>query len=150
LIATLVLAIFAPLPALATSFSFSYEWASGKLLEGTFDGDVDGDLIENIVNISAGYDGTDLELYIFPLAPIASFTGITMDLGGDGFVGPLPSGFVLNADPLSGPSLVVLGGIVEVAPYESSRWTVMVIPEPSTFALLLGGTVALAVARRRR
>jgi hypothetical protein len=63
MLCTVALVVAAPLPALAASFNFSYTFASGNVLEGVFEGDislVDPNVIENVFNVTASYNGTEL------------------------------------------------------------------------------------------
>lgn len=157
LLLTCVLAL-TPISALAASFTYSYEYDSGSVLTGSFDGDVsvvDADVIENISNLTAFYGGVELGngALVPSLTAVASFSGNTMNLEGNGFAAgpiPLPEGFSLLVGGI--PVVLQNGALVEGFPgapvYAPGSWTI--VPEPATSLLVLGGTLALAVPRRRR
>jgi hypothetical protein len=141
-----------PASALAASFSYSYEYDSGAVLTGTLDGDVNGDQIENITSITAFYQSVELGngALVPSLTAVASFSGNTMNLEGNGFSGGgLPEGFSLLVGGI--PVVLQNGGLVEGFPgapvYDPGSWTI--VPEPATGLMLLSGTLALAAARRQ-
>ncbi|BAZ49671.1 hypothetical protein NIES4103_22830 [Nostoc sp. NIES-4103] len=56
-VVTLSLSMFSTSKAAAVTFNFSYQFSSGNLLSGNFEGDLglDGDTISNISNLNAQF-----------------------------------------------------------------------------------------------
>ncbi len=50
----------------------------------------------------------------------------------------------------SAPDLPTAGGVEIIEPYDPSKWTIVVVPEPSTWAMMLVGMGGLALAMRSR
>lgn len=147
------------------SFEFSYEFDDGKVIQGSFDGERTGDVVQNLSELRASYEGTSLGLLELP--PLGccevSFDGSTMHLEGNGFDGSmLPVGFALKTGEID--IVVVAGAIVQppVIPgsglvFVPTRWTLSVknppVPSLDRFGLAALGLVLLgaaAVALRRR
>ncbi|MGK7932814.1 MAG: PEP-CTERM sorting domain-containing protein [Microcystaceae cyanobacterium] len=139
-------------PSLAASFDFSYTFGTGNVLTGTIDGDVNGDLVENLSNVVATIDGvsvpTDLldsesnQVDTTGLPPVISFSGAKMDI----VVGnnDLSQGFRLDIGTFN-EAAFGLGGVTPnftSETFNASNWTLtpqdtQTTPEPSTILGLL-------------
>jgi hypothetical protein len=161
--------------ARAATFEFSYTQLDNTVVSGTFDGTASGNLITGLSNFSAFVNGVGFanngNLYIYGgpatgLAPgqgLVSFNGLATDIA------------VADANLFSGAarSLLLIGGFNGGATdainyntpdlnggegngdYSASRWhlaeVTAAVPEPASYAMLLGGLALMgAVARRRR
>jgi hypothetical protein len=161
--------IAVPLPALAASFNFSYVFASGRALQGTFDGEVaaDGDRILSLSNVMATYDDSLVAL-TSDTGGTASFSGDWLYFSGSGSSAPgstLSFSFRMSKSNVDGPiaSVQSCGKVTCTTldrdrPIVRSRWSATLtrspaVPEPTAFALfgvgslIMGG--ALAAARRQ-
>jgi hypothetical protein len=145
-------------------FAFSYEFADGAVVEGTFNGEIVGDLVQDISDLEASYEGTDLGALELPPNGCCktSFSGWTMDLEGNGFDGSmLPVGIALQTEAVD---IAVVGGLILQPPilpgdgliFDRTRWSLSVKPTPvpalgpAGMALLILAIVAAASAEHRR
>lgn len=162
----------------ATSYQFSYTFADGDAVTGSFDGIANGNLIDSLTGISMAVNGTAVGGPIFgqaggfdPAPATASFDGTQNNLffrnaagsyfsaidGGSDY-GPagtnlfflFVAGSANSCDSASGGAApgFTCPGLIGPAP----RWSVSAIPEPGVATLLvLGlGMVGWIAATRRQ
>jgi hypothetical protein len=168
--AALVFVLLASAAAQATTFNYSYTFATGEVVTGAFDGTANGNLVTGLSNISVLVNGSALPssgsmgAYFFEQStgdwisnPVVSFDGLESNFtfaSGDPY------------DPHNAFLLVPYGTVyTDLAqlyyqgfePSElvsNARWhleAVTAVPEAETYAMLLGGLGLLgAIARRRK
>lgn len=157
----------------AASYAFQYTMLDQTLITGTFDGTANGNLVEDISKLAIAVNG-----FAMPnsgnLSAYGADGGFAEGAAKISFDGLATSLLVLDA-PVYGmwSSLFFLGATnggdtdainynIAGLPfngegdgdYSASRWslsTVSAVPEPATYAMLLGGLALVgAIARRRK
>ena len=167
-------ALLAATAANATTYNFSYTFGAGSVLTGSFDGTAPGNLITVLSNISVFRDGVEFgsgNLYNFGWtdsytmasgAAVASLDGLENNflfstspwqMGGGFYSGQTFGMYPASAyyDPAKA---YVQGGsgwsLADNANFSVTRWSVTAVPEPASYAMLLGGLCLMgAIARRR-
>jgi hypothetical protein len=161
--------------AQATTYEFSYTLLDNTKVNGTFDGIASGNLITGLSNFSAFVNGVgfanngSLFLYGGPatgFAPgyaVMSFNGLATDVtvsNNDLFAGGAQSLLLIgrfNGGPTDAVNFntQTLNGGEGNGDYSAARWhlaeVTAAVPEPETYAMLLGGLALMgAVVRRNR
>jgi hypothetical protein len=160
--------------AQAQLFDYSYTFQSGGVASGSFNGDASGNLITNLSNISASYNGIPLtgSGSLFNAHYDSSIPSIVSGGAVVSFDGLANNFFFMDVDYPSNPSLSAGFYMVNFSSealiynaspyiniydpvYNVANWSVTAdgapVPEPGTMMLLgLGrGMVGLAVYRKR-
>lgn len=150
----------------ATTYDFSYHFLNGEVVSGSFDGTASGNLVDHVSNIAFSINGIAVSGPIN--ARNSTFTG-NAEFSFNGLAnnfllfdsslknillsGPSNGAFFTNVMNYSSTHGAYAEGPAYV-PYAASRWSLAVaaaVPEPASYAMLLGGLVLLgAVARRRQ
>jgi hypothetical protein len=166
-----LIAVLVPLSAHASDFLFSYTFDTGDYVTGSFTGDLQGNIISNLSNVSVSLDGT-----IFPTnnisvsswsdtnfwvsgGAIASLDGTQNNFNFRSFDNvatydflaiPFFSAVTNNAQAYI--SLAFNNYPVDVVGYNAQHWSVTAVPvpEPETYAMMLAGLGMLGFAARRR
>ncbi|USX29284.1 PEPxxWA-CTERM sorting domain-containing protein [Oxalobacteraceae bacterium OTU3CINTB1] len=158
--------------AQAGSFAFEYTMLDNTRITGSFDGTANGNLVEGISKLAIAVNGFAMpnsgNLYAYATdggyvqgdARI-SFDGLaTSLLAFDGPVtGVWTSSFIIGA--FNGGDTDAINYNIAGLPfngegdgdYSASRWsltTVSAVPEPATYAMLLGGLALIGALARRR
>jgi len=167
--------LLASVAAQAATYQFSYHFLDGEVLNGAFDGNASGNLITDLSNISINVNGAAFgggtHFYAFGIdafqiigAGVASFDGKAnqfLFVNADVMHGGTPTHSVVSGafngsetDTLAFYSAISGVGYGEgdgSDPYAAARWSVTAVPEPATYAMLLGGLALTgAIARRRK
>jgi hypothetical protein len=158
--------------AQATTYEFSYTQLDNTVISGTFDGNGFGNLILGLSKLSVFINGAAFanngNLYTYG----GPSTGFAAGAGVISFNGLATNIAIADADLFGGGAQALLligafnGGATDAVnyntpagnggegngDYSASRWHVAVaVPEPETYAMLLGGLALMgAVARRRK
>lgn len=159
------------------SFSYSYTWANGKKISGSFEGVANGNLVTNLKNITLSVDaisysaGGPLLNYRFdiqnpliwsPGEAVASFDGRQTNLLFTDSYSPYTNqgGIFFYATPYLNPNLTSASGLhiggsmyFDSPDYVASRWSlqsVSPVPEPVSAVMLASGLGLLGLAVRRR
>lgn len=173
-----VLGLFASSLASAAGFRYSYAFESGYTFSGSFEGVANGNLVTDLVNVTAFMNGVPLndgrsmvasgylEGTGSAVAAIASFDGkqnhfIFVDANypfGTSITDffallpfDIPSGFLetRNASAMVGDILISeFPGGAHE--YHPARWSLAPIPEPDMYAFMLIGLLTVAVRAGRR
>ena len=165
--ATVALAAASVAHAASSTFDYSYTFASGDVVKGSFTGDASGNLVTNLSNITAIVDGTPLTgsgaLFNASYNP-ATFTW-TADAGRASFDGtqndflfidshyPTDTNFTNYFYSINGvgtltDSRAFAYGDSSVA---TSRWTLTsAVPETDNAVLLLAGMGLMGLVMRRK
>jgi hypothetical protein len=161
-------ALLAASAANATTYNFSYTFSerfSGQgtsLVTGSFDGTASGNLITDLTNISVFRDGEQFgsgNLYSFLFTgrspAVASFDGLennflfstsSYQIGGGNY-----NGNTFGISTQYHDAYVQGGnGGARGDNYSATRWSVTAVPEPATYAMLLGGLGLVGAMVRRR
>ncbi|HZV65973.1 MAG TPA: PEP-CTERM sorting domain-containing protein [Telluria sp.] len=155
----------------ASNYDFSYVFTTGDVITGSFDGTANGNLITIQSNLAISLDGVAFDgsgalisrgvAGIFASGPgIVSLNGlennfIAFDSNFTNFLVMAPfNGGATDVANYSTLNAANADGPGAEGPYDASRWTiaaVSTVPEPPTYALLLGGLgIVGAMVRRRR
>ena len=152
----------------ALTFAYSYSFNNGLVMSGTLEGNLVGDVVNNVANVSVFYNGVPMPGTVFTArytisgwvnGPIVSF-----DITKNNFL--FANSDIANNDNtlnsyffiIDGDELVVAGaestplGNFANEEYTAPQWSLTVVPEPSTYfagALLLL-PIAAQVFRRIR
>jgi hypothetical protein len=175
LAAVVFLLINGSLAQAAQTFNFSYAMYDGPVVTGSFSGDLNGNLITNLTNVSvqitgksifagavqadAGAHGT-----IVPHAAVASLDGLAND-----FFFHDAAGSWFYTIPWSNWSGITDAAQVRILPgaeyavgsetyidyfngnYNAANWHIAAaVPEPETYAMMLAGLGLAGIAARRR
>lgn len=147
----------------ATAYDFSYTFRDNKVIVGSFDGDATGNLITNIKNVVANYDG-DIEKYKFYENGYANqadqgdpHPSISIDGHVNSFTFLTPNPFFSTyfmSRPGSAYATSEFSTSNDFYQIDYSTWhvtpSVVAVPEPETFAMLLAGLGAMSFVARRR
>lgn len=163
----------------ATTYSFSYSFNSTPwftstpmLVTGSFDGDANGNLIDNLSNISVVENGvafigngtlfSSYKLSSDPLnvtlfAGVASFDGLQNNFNfTDGMhnwfqMVPALGGNARTTSAVIGdwPLAIYAIDAGRYAP-TTSNWSITAVPEPASYALLIAGLAVLCFMARRQ
>jgi hypothetical protein len=148
----------------ATTYEFSYHFLNGEVVSGKLDGTASGNLVEHISNATFSINGTAVAGLInsqnstFSGNAVFSFNGLANNflLFDRSFQNVLLSGSVNGVLATNVINYSTPGGAYAEGPgveaYSASRWSLTsAVPEPVTYAMLLGGLALVGtVARRRR
>ena len=159
--------------AQATTYEFSYTQLDHTIVSGTFDGTANGNLITGLSNFSVFVDSVGFanngNLYTYggpssgfaPGQGVMSFNGLATDIAvadANLFGGSAQSLLLIGrfnggaTDAVNYNTPAVNGGEGN-GDYSASRWhlaEVTAVPEPATYAMLLGGLALMGGAARRR
>jgi hypothetical protein len=160
--------------AQATTYEFSYTQLDSTVVSGIFDGTANGNLITGLSNFSVFVDSVGFanngSLYTyggpsvgFSGSGVMSFNGLATDIAvaDANLLGGIPQSVLLigrfnggATDAINYNTPGVNGGEGN-GDYSASRWhlaeVATAVPEPETFAMLLGGLALMgAVVRRKR
>ena len=161
--ALLALLTVQALPALATTYNFSYTFDKYSVVTGSFDGNANGNLITGLSDITASYNGVAFAkganlnaTGAFFSQAYASFDGLQNNFsfyGGSFFSASsfsyMNTLFGYSAVTLSTPRAFDL----DISRSAAKNWTiaaVSAVPEPATYGMLLGGLGLVGFAARRR
>lgn len=168
-VVTLSLSMFSTSKAAAVTFNFSYQFSSGNLLSGNFEGDLglDGDTISNISNLNAQFSALPGVTYnnarLFSsniyLPAIASLSGNQVDIFGTNFTFGNGEGFLLfnslNVASVGNAGIsdifLFIGGSRESENFNINSWkaTIASVPEPSVILGLATLGTGLLVLRKK-
>ncbi len=157
----------------AASYAFEYTMLDNTRVTGTFDGTANGNLVEGISKLAIAVNGFAMpgsgKLYTYGAIGVflegsarVSFDGLATSLFA--FDGPADTGAFTNSfliGAFNGGGTDAIGYNIEGLPlngegpgdYSAGRWrltTVSAVPEPATYAMLLGGLALLGATARRR
>lgn len=158
----------------AATFEFSYTQLDNTVISGSFDGTASGNLITGLTNFSAFVNGVGFanngNLYLYggpatgfaPGQGVVSFNGLATDIAvadANLFGGAANSLLLIGrfngaaTDAVNYNTPDVNGGEGN-GDYSASRWhlaeVTAAVPEPATYAMLLGGLALMGAAARRR
>ncbi|MDF2387705.1 PEP-CTERM sorting domain-containing protein [Nostoc ellipsosporum NOK] len=168
-VVTLSLSMFSTSKAAAVTFNFSYQFSSGNLLSGNFEGDLglDADTISNISNLNAQFSALPGVTYnnarLFSsntsLPAIASLSGNQVDIFGTNFTFGNGEGFLLfnslNVASVGNAGItdifLFIGGTREYENFNINSWkaTIASVPEPSVILGLATLGTGLLVSRKK-
>lgn len=170
-----VLSVGAPIAQAAQTFNFSYAMYDGPVVTGSFTGDLSGNLIANLADVSVRVDGKSIfsgavqsgagaNGNIVWGAGVASLDGLAND-----FFFKDSAGSWFYTFPWSNHNGITDAAQVRILPgaeyavasetyidyyngnYNATNWHIAVaVPEPATYGMLLGGLGILGFAARRR
>lgn len=175
-LATLVCALAASTLAQATTYEFSYSFASAPwftsgplVITGSFDGVANGNLIDDLSNISVYENGVAFNNNGSLFSSYQTGKGVTLFAGVASFDGKqnnfnFTDGLFNNfqmapARALLGGNLVYTAAVLDwplflyandTGAQIAARWSVTAVPEPVTYAMLIAGLALVAFAARRR
>jgi hypothetical protein len=167
---TLIVAIALPVFSNATTMNFSYTFSDSRILQGTLDGTVQGDLDTVFINSfgTVNYFSTSFasiesidfsSVSDFPsgaLQPLVSFSGNSMDIiacpngfsgGNCGFSDA--SGFYLSNPPGIGVAAGDGLGNSTFESFNAGNWTLTTVPTPAAIWLLGSGLIGLIGMRKK-
>jgi hypothetical protein len=161
--AACAVALLAATAANAATYAFSYHFLNGESVSGSFDGTATGNLVSNVSNVAFSINGSAIGGAInaddssFSGAAVFSFNGLANNflLYDSTFQHVLLSAAfgdnVTNVINYATPLVAYAEGPgVDVVPYSAARWNLAAVPEPATYAMLLGGLALLGATTRRR
>lgn len=157
----------------AASYAFQYTMLDHTLITGSFDGTANGNLVEDISKLAIAINGVALpnsgNLYSYSADADMIVNGAKISFDGRStslfaFDQPVASGSFTAIFALGGFNGGDTDAINYTMPgldsngegngnYSASRWnlsTVSAVPEPATYAMLVGGLALLGAAARRR
>lgn len=167
---TLVGALVCSTAASAGSYQFSYTMLDNTAISGSFDGTANGNLVGDISKLAITVNGVAMpgsgNLFTYAIDPSApahiSFDGLATSLfaaDADLFSGNPTAYFLIGA--LASNMTDTVNYNIPGLPfngegdgdYSAARWSltaVSAVPEPATYAMLLGGLALLGTVARRR
>lgn len=155
----------------ATTYNFSYTFSNNgfgtSVVTGSFDGTAAGNLITGLSNISVFRDGVQFgsgNLYSFvgneyggyaSGGAVASLNGLENNFlfstSWNQMGGGMYSGSTFGIYSVYNQAFVQGGnGFARGDNYAATRWSVTAVPEPASYAMLLGGLGLVGVMARRR
>jgi hypothetical protein len=153
-------ALMATAAAHATTYEFSYDFLNGDVVSGSFDGTAKDNLINDVSNISVSVNGA-----AFPgTVSASSHTGLgSAVFSFDGLANNFllrgsNTRYLLLSFAATGSATDIInfstpaGSYAEgpgFVSYDASRWHVSAVPEPVTYAMLLGGLGLIGAITRR-
>ena len=156
----------------AASYAFQYTMLDHTLITGSFDGAANGNLVEDISKLAIAINGVAMP-NSGNLSTYGTENGFVSGMGRLSFDGLANSLLVFDAPVTDAWTSVFFIGATNggdtdainyafagLAPngegdgdYSASRWslsTVSAVPEPATYAMLLGGLALIGALARRR
>lgn len=162
--------LFCSAAASAGSYQFSYTMLDNTAITGSFDGIANGNLVGDLSKLAIAVNGVAMpgsgNLFTYGINPFTpaqiSFDGLATSLfaaDADLFSGNATAFFLIG--PQAGSMTDTVNYNIPGLPfngegdgdYSAARWSltaVSAVPEPATYAMLLGGLALLGTAARRR
>jgi hypothetical protein len=151
----------------ATTYAFSYTLLNDSVVSGRFDGTANGNLITGLSNFSVFVDGVGFNnnghLYTYDVAlnddaGVVSFDGLASNVAvSDKYIYGGGAKFILVIGPFNGGPTDTIAYNIPAGnygdgdgDYAPSSWHISAVPEPETYAMLLGGLALIGARARRR